>query len=310
MIDGLHRLSFEAMGCRFELMLDPEGPGLDQWSVRAVGEEIRELVFDWHTRLSIFDPASDISRINRSPVGTPLPLDGELYELLALCERLREQTNGAFHNAAGTLMRVHGFRECDAFTQSTIPFDLDCAFELSETDMTITRTHELASLDFGAVAKGYVLDLVRELLTDHGIQNAFVHGGTSSILALGVDKAGNPWPAIVCEGTAVNTAGYSMGISEGASQEIELDGNMIGHVMDTRTNSPACSSIERVICVHRSATFADAFSTACLARPELIDELSAKLNDDPCTIIAVDSDTEIPFIHDPLGVVVQRSEDM
>lgn len=308
MIAGLHRLSFEAMGCRFEVMLDPHDSGLDQWSIRAVAEEIRELVNGWHQRLSVFDPESDISRINRSPVDRPILLDPEMFALFEFCDLLHQQTDGAFNIASGTLMRAHGFRDCKPFAGSGIAFDLETAADLSPANRTITRTHELTSFDFGAVAKGYVLDLIRDLLVEYGIKNAFVHGGTSSILARGVDKAGSPWPVMVGDGVTVDASGFAMGISEGSSREIERNGERIGHVMDTRTNTPAQDTIKRLVCVHHSAAVADAYSTACLARPTLIKQLCSNAGDHPCAIIAVDSETNSPLIIDPLGVVIKRSE--
>lgn len=293
-------LGFDAMGSRFEFFIDSDGAGLRGYDTQAIAEELRDLVLDWHQRLSVFEPASIASMINRTPPGSPVFLDAEMYALCALCDQIRVRTRGAFNTAAGTLMHAHGFRDSPATSHYTAldTLDLEHAIILDHQRQSILRTNDRISIDFGGIAKGYVLDLIRLELEEYGIVNAFIHGGTSSIIAIGQNHKGIPWTTGIGDGYRLAFSGQAVGVSETRSQTQARGPDSIGHVMDPTSGQPVHNSIAQIVCVHTNAATADAYSTACCVDPSLIDELS----DDPCTLIAFDS-SPIPIIHDPLAVV-------
>jgi len=294
-------LGFEAMGCRFEILVEARLPSLSLCDCKSIAEEMRELVLDWHNRLSIFHPHSITSQINRTEAGQEILLDQDMYSLCELCDQLRVSTNGVFNIAAGTLMHAHGFRSTSADDSAIEDLDLSEAFTLDKGRGSIMKLDDRIMLDFGAIAKGFVLDLIREELVELGVANAFVHGGTSSILAIGSGPKSRPWISAAGQQHAVNLSGYSAGVSEIYSREVIQGGRKVGHVMDPRTKVSMESTVSRVVCVHQSAAVADAYSTACCVSPQLADRLSS----DPCSIIVFDVNNP-PTLHDPLGVVSKR----
>jgi len=297
-------LAFDAMGSRFELLIARDS-GVSSYESQAIVEELRDLVVDWHHRLSLFESSSITSMINRTPAGTAIILDDEMFSLCVLCDRLRIRTHGSFNIAAGTLMHAHGFRNSQATqTASLDGLHLEHAIILDHQQKSIARTDDRISIDFGAVAKGFVLDLIRDELNEYGITNAFIHGGTSSILALGRNHRNLPWTAGIKYEHQLSLSGLAVGFSEMYSQSRTHGAETHGHVMDPSTNRPVSGSTSHVVCVHPSAAAADVYSTACCVNPSLIDELST----DPCTLVAFDSSPH-PTIHDPLGVVQYQGLD-
>lgn len=294
------RRAVDAMGCRFEVLIDVDRSPHDAWSCGAIGDEMVELILDWHQRLTVFEPGSIVSGINRQPVGMPLAIDPDLFGLCQLCDSLRIETRGAFNIASGTLMHAHGFRGGGA-TTTPDGIDLDRAFTLDTESSTITRHHARASLDFGAVAKGFVLDLIEAELRSHGISHAFIHGGTSSSLAMGTDSTARPWGVRISEGPCcdVRLSDMALGVSEIGSRTVENGGITRGHVMDPRTGGPASSSVARVACAHRSAAVADAYSTALNVDPSLVEHLC----DAACSVVLYTLESPRPMIYDGLGVV-------
>lgn len=299
-------LGFDAMGSRFEFLIDSAGAGLRRYDAQAIAEELRDLVLDWHQRLSIFDSTSIASVINRTAPGSPVFLDAEMYALCALCDQLRVRTRGAFNIAAGTLMHAHGFRDSPATSHGADldTLDLEHAIVLDHQRQTILKTDDRISIDFGGIAKGFVLDLIRLELEEYGVVNAFIHGGTSSILAIGQNHKGTPWTTCISDNHHLALSGHAVGVSETRSQTQARGADSIGHVMDPFTNQPVNNSINQIVCVHANAATADAYSTACCVNPSLINELFA----DPCTLIAFDS-SPTPTIHDPLAVVQSLGPD-
>lgn len=287
------------MGCRFELILDTADSPHDRFSIEAIADELVELIHDWHDRLSIFSPTSIASRINAAPAGVPVRVDRDLFELLRLCELICEETDGAFNIAAGTLMRMHGFR--GEPEQALLPgqIDLRHGFTLDNESLSITRNDERVSLDFGAIAKGFVLDLIAEELRGYEIRHAFVHGGSSSILGFGLQDETNPWRVRVSDQPCLNVQlrSTSLGVSEHSGRH---NAQHDGHIMDPRTGEPARNAIVRVACTHPSAAIADAYSTALSVRPELID----RLHEHGCSIamFTSSSEPESACLRDRLGV--------
>src|SRR5205085_1952713 len=73
---------------------------------------------------------------------------------------------------------------------------------------TVRFTRPGVSLDLGGIGKGYALDRAAEIIAAQEVHSAFLHGGTSSILAFGSDETGRPWtvgvrdPFVAPEGAA------------------------------------------------------------------------------------------------------------
>jgi len=292
------------MGCRFEVLIDRGHGSLDPGAIDAVAIGIEELVMDWHSRLSAFEHGSITAMINRAPAGRPVLIDPEMYTLCALCERVRVATGGCFHIGAGTMMHALGFRGvCGADLQG---LDLRQAVTLDERSSTIVRHDERVRIDFGGIAKGFVLDLVREELRGYGITNAFVHGGTSSVMALGVDADGRDW-AVRSGSVDLGVGGYGIGISEPTGRELLDGGNRVGHVVDPRDR--ACSGrrvigegFERVVVVHESAAVADALSTAvCVDASSLPAAIDSGIGELSCVVRGMDGAERV--LIDGLGVV-------
>ncbi len=294
----VHR-SLNAMGCRFELILDPKDSPHDRFSTEAIADEFVDLIHDWHDRLTVFTSTSIVSRINVAPVGIPMRVDRDLFELLRLCERICEETEGAFNIAVGTLMRMHGFREKSDIDDAQPPLNLHQAFTLNKENMTITRHDERIMLDFGAIAKGFVLDLIAHELREYQIKHAFIHGGSSSVLGFGNQDDMHPWRVLISDTPNLHAQldSISLAISEHTGR---VNAENLGHIMDPRTGQPAESHVERVACTHPSAAIADAYATALSVRPDLID----RLHEHGCSIAIVTTNVEPKpaCIRDRLGV--------
>jgi thiamine biosynthesis lipoprotein len=143
---------------------------------------------------------------------------------------------------------------------------------LDAEERTIRFARAGMRLDLGAVGKGYAIDCAVELLQELEIENALLHGGTSSVYALGNAPEGSPWRIAVQTpyGAAghylaeVALSGQSLSISAPHSKSFEQEGVRYGHVIDPRTGYPAQSSRLAALLMP-SAAQGDALSTGLLA---------------------------------------------
>ncbi|MGC3968556.1 MAG: FAD:protein FMN transferase [Pirellulales bacterium] len=99
--------------------------------------------------------------------------------MLSCCKAAEVATDGYFDLAASAHRNVAIGEEL---------WEFDAARRL------IRLTRPDVRLDFGAYGKGYALDCAASELRRLGVTQALLDGGTSSVLAMGDDEFGNPWP--------------------------------------------------------------------------------------------------------------------
>jgi thiamine biosynthesis lipoprotein len=176
--------SCEAMGTRFEALL----VGDDTQHLEAVAVAVFEEIVRLDGVLSRFDPRSEIARINREAVHAPARVDREVFGLLEKCEEARRLTAGYFDITASS--RAAGGTDCRAATRApALQLDAEiCAARFTRPDVII---------DLGGVGKGYALDRGREIMLRFGVTCGLLHGGTSSVLAVGAPPDKNGWPVAV-----------------------------------------------------------------------------------------------------------------
>lgn len=250
------RLALDAMGTRFELIIAGADSARERW--RSIGEAALELITDWHHRLNRFDHASDVTWLRTRPVGEPVTIDDDLFDLLASCERAWRDSAGAFDPATGRFASI----------------------SLDDGARTITFGEPDVALDLGGIAKGFVLDLVREQLTSLGVTTAFMHGGTSAAIAIGAQSDGTPWLVRIGDdddGPVVELTDASLGVSRNDDAR-----QRAGHVIDPRTGGAGGGAPIAAV-IGASACACDAWATALLVLPErpetMADELVSILPD-------------------------------
>jgi hypothetical protein len=149
------------MGTRFELVL----PAGNYMTTRAIGEAALAEIEDCHRRFSRFARSSLLSHIMRSAEHGPVVIDRDTYALFTDALAVHQASGGAF--------------------DLTVPAQGMDAIVLDPATSTIRLTREVP-LDLGGIAKGHGLDLAAAVLREHGITSAFLHGGTSSAIGIGV----------------------------------------------------------------------------------------------------------------------------
>lgn len=158
------------MGSLFRLRL----LGDDEEHLVAVAEAALDEISRVERLLSWRDPRSEAARINRLAATEPVLVDFEMAEILATCATANLATDGYFDIA-------HGSRRRDVW-------------KIDATNRLVRLYEPDVQLDFGAFGKGYALERAAVELRRYGVMRGLLDGGTSSVLALGCDEAGKPWP--------------------------------------------------------------------------------------------------------------------
>lgn len=249
------RLAAHAMGTRFEVILS----GNDPVHVRAAAEAALEEVGSLHQRYSAFARDSLVTRINTGP--GPTRIDAETLNLLDRAEALRQATGGAFDITIGRAMARLGHRRTPDAPDApgrAAPLLLDHA------GRTAMLASPEASIDLGAIAKGYAIDAAVRMLRDAGVDSALVHAGGSTIAAIGVQHSGVPWTLTIPDPLgALPTVRVTLRDSACSVSTTRGDPSrpQAAHLIDPRTGEPAAGATLAAV-VAPAATDTDAWATA------------------------------------------------
>jgi FAD:protein FMN transferase len=277
------RLATHAMATRFELVL--QGP--DPIALRSAGEEAIREINRIGSRFSFYDPKSELSRVNSQASRKPIPVAGDLFELLQLCSEIYRQSDGYFDPTVGPLMRLWSFGPDS--TELPSPDNIREVLqqtgwdkvELNDADQTVRFLEKGVLLDLGGIAKGWALDEAAFLLHHSGVAAGLLHGGTSSIRAIGVLPSDHDWHIGIEDPYTAEPAWFethsltdsALSVSAIAGKQITVDHIEYGHILDPKTGNAGSGPLVAVTS-SPSAAVADAWSTAVLAFGEQSTPLS------------------------------------
>lgn len=280
-------LACHAMATRFELVL--QGP--DPIALRAAGEEAIREIERLEGQLSIFRPASELSQLNARAAYEAVRVEPRLFTLLHRARQLSEETGGAFDITVAPLMRCWGLMQREGRVPS--PQELaaarDCTgwqhLELDPKNFTVRFAREGMMLDLGSLGKGYALEEAAELLREAGVASALLHGGTSTICAIGRPCNAAAWSVALADPQSeaghfiitaseqvrarfkplatVDLCDESLSVSAVWGKSFTANGRTFGHVIDPSVGEPVAGAL-MAACVLPSATETDALSTALL----------------------------------------------
>ena len=127
---------------------------------------------------NFYDPASELSILNRTASVSPVVLSEELYSMIDLCLEYNGRTLGCFD------ITVHS----ENYNQNTIH-----SVHLSAGDRSVAFSQPGVTINLSGFLKGYALETIRGILNEALIENALINMGNSSILALGNHPVGSGW---------------------------------------------------------------------------------------------------------------------
>jgi thiamine biosynthesis lipoprotein len=245
----IRRMAHRAMATMFEILI-AEADQAARGAAEAAFVEIDRL----ERMLSRFMPYSDISRVNVAEPGKAVVVEIETAECLQAARRMWERTDGAFDVTAGSPPRgspPRGRGEKGAVGMKRIAIDADA--------MSVTRLDAGVRIDLGGIGKGYALDRAADLLGEWGVRNAMLHGGTSSVRAIGHHPGRDGWQADLR-----NPSDDQAALGAVMLRDCSFSGSSTAqsrHIIDPRTGKPIDAD-RAAWALADDATTADALTTA------------------------------------------------
>ena len=206
--------------------------------------------------------------------GEPGRATPHIVRLIEISRRLSAQSDDLFNPAIGHLVRLWGFHNDELPTgPPPVRAEIDSWLakrprmeDVSVEGEWVRSANPAVMLDFGAIAKGYAVDLAAERLRALGIRNALVNAG-GGMTALG-HHGDRSWRVGVRhpQGRGALAAlelrdGESVHTSGNYERYSEHEGIRYGHIIDPRTGYPGHEIVSATV-IHDDGAVADAAATA------------------------------------------------
>lgn len=236
----------------------------------AINEILKEI--DWS--VSTYNPESLISKINSG--NTDVEVDSIFSFLFHRSQEVSRMTDGAFDITVAPLVDAYGFGSAQRAQRNDSLLNAlrSCVgFQrVSLKGRRVVREVPCVRLDFNAIAQGYTVDRISELLLRAGISQFLIEVG-GEIKTKGQKLSDAPWTVGIetPDTTMAMQRSYSavlalkdraMATSGNYRRFYEEDGKYFAHIIDPRTGESARSGLLSATVFADDCATADAFATA------------------------------------------------
>lgn len=229
----------------------------DFWET--LSQKIQQRLDEIDRAMSTYKPDSDVSRFNDSDSTDWFDVSSETAQVVQLAQTVSKLSNGAFDITVGPLVDLWGFGpKTKLFSVSELEGKVHelmgkIGFEKLDVRMNppaLKKSQPDLRIDLSAIAKGFAVDAIGELLETNGISNYRVeiggevrcHGKKTGgkIWAIGIEEPlllppGTPYFAVYCR---LFLKDLSMATSGDNQNYRSVDGVKFSHIIDPRTGFP------------------------------------------------------------------------
>ena len=267
----------QTMGTTYSIraVIDRANPG----KLAALQADVDAALAEVNRQMSTYDPQSKLSQFNQAPVDKWLPAPGELLTIIDQAHEISDATGGAFDVTVGPVVNLWRFGPDKE--RKNFPTDEEIAaakklvgYQRIETNhelFAIKKTQADIYVDLSAIAKGHGVDVVFQVLKDHGLTDFMVEIG-GEVRATGLKPNGEPWQiGIEFPGGEAGSFDEIVGLSDMALATsgdyrnfFMHEGKRYSHTIDPTTGRPVTHDLASVSVLHPKCALADGWATALL----------------------------------------------
>ncbi len=262
---------FDTVGTLSSYALDKE----EEFNQNAA--EVNTVLEHWHRLLDIYNEyegMSNLCTVNRL-AGQAVKVDPDLIAFVKYAKDMCDLTKGEMDISLGAVLKL--WHDASKAEKSYVPAEEDLreaakhtGFDLVEIDEsagTLRLTDPLASLDAGALGKGYAAERAAELLSKKGVTGYGLNLG-GNIRFLGSKADDSPFTVGIRDplnpeelALTLNLSDCSCVTSGDYERYFTVDGRRYCHIIDKDTLMPA-SYFTSVSVICKDSGLADALTTA------------------------------------------------
>ena len=267
----------ETMGTTYEITLDHDVKSTEEIKA-AIDKRLAEI----NQLMSTYIDDSEISKFNASDSTDWFPVSKETAFVVSEALRVSNKTKGYFDPTVLPILELWGFGKEKRKDGDPIPTqdEIDAVLEYVGFDKiktqaeppAIKKTDGRMQLDLSAIAKGYGVDQIAELLIGQGFDRHLVEIG-GELRAGNKKRSGKKWIILIespnpTDSSLVRYAqieNESIASSGNYRNFLTIDGKRYPHTIRPQMGMPFDSNLRAVSVVHEKCMIADAIATGAMA---------------------------------------------
>ncbi|MHC4878519.1 MAG: FAD:protein FMN transferase [Planctomycetota bacterium] len=249
---------------------DGQSAGTVQQSVDAALQRI-------DLQMSTWRDDSELSQFNSSDSTEWFDVSPAVVEVVSAALHIAELSDGAFDPTVGPLVRLWSFGSDQRNRKLPDPEEIASALkhtgwqkiQIRTAPPALRKSDSDVELDLSAIAKGYGVDVVSDLLTELGLLAHLVEIG-GEVRTRGLKPDGSAWRTGIQRPdsglgtltTAIELNDQALATSGDYRNFFEVDGHRYSHTIDPQTGRPVEHSVASVSVIANTCMTADALATA------------------------------------------------
>ena len=188
------RIQGDALGTTYKVIVQSESNSSE---IKQSIDSIFEVV---NNSMSTYRTNSIISRVNQSQ--NPVEVDIHFIEVFKKSQEIWNLSNGYFDPTAGSIVNLYGMGP-NTNVQSINRYKIDSVMQHVGLDKVyldqqnrIVKAKEGIYIDFNAIAKGYSVDLIKDLLISINSNNFLIEVG-GELITMGVNEKNKKWKVAI-----------------------------------------------------------------------------------------------------------------
>ena len=244
-----------------------------------IKDKIKEKLQAVNSSMSVFETTSEISKINSSKSQQKNKLSKELGSVFKAANIIYLQSNGRFDPSLEPLIELWGFGKNK---NKIIPTDREInkvkknigmnKVKFTSNYQYLTKLNSNIKFNLSAIAKGYAVDEIANLLESEGYHDYLIEiGGEIKAKGnrsdneigwnIGINK---PTPETSENIMIVSLSNLSVATSGNYRNFYLKDGKIYNHTISSETGKPVLNDVLSVSVFHNSCMYADAYATAIM----------------------------------------------
>ena len=271
-VDSLNykRIQGDALGTTYQVIVQSESNASE---IKQSIDSIFEVV---NNSMSTYRSNSIISRVNQSQ--NPVKVDRHFIEVFKKSQQIWKLSNGYFDPTAGSIVNLYGMGP-DINIQSINKYKIDSVMQyvgLNKVYLNqqnyIVKANENIYIDFNAIAKGYSVDLIKDLLISINSNNFLIEVG-GELITMGVNEKNKKWKVAIQNPVDLNSYyseitldGMSLATS-GNYRKFRVDsetGVRYAHIVNPINGESMSNNILSASVITSSCIEADAWATSLM----------------------------------------------
>jgi len=264
----------QTMGTSYRLVLAvPQSPS----ELTSIQAKVDEALEQLENQMSTWRPDSELSRFNTSNSTDWFPVSRDTAFVVSEARKIWKLSEGAFDPTVAPLIKLWHFAEEPGVVQLPSEDDVSQArarigfgeIEVQLDPPALLKKRPELQLNLSAIAKGYAVDVVSELLTERVAGGHLVEIG-GEMRSHGHKTDGSSWTAGIETPdalprqihAALRLDDRSLATSGDYRNFFEVDGQRYSHTIDPATGRPVTHDLASVSVLADDCLTADALATA------------------------------------------------